>query len=336
MSGSLRAFWTAPPDGGAAITAYKLRYRPGSSGAWTTVSAAIGSATFYDVTGLTASTTYQVQVRAQNSIDESSWSTSGAGTTSNAPGDGASDTLTTTRTFDAGTGQVTSVTDPNRAVTSYTYDTFGRLTQVLQPGDSTTAPTVAYTYAYGSVSNRLLTVARDGSADGGRHTVQFYDGLGRLIATKTELADNVNNQGRHSVVRQLYTDRDLVAKAYVPSGTPAQSSSDFLTKFEYVENVAGHPFTSPTYDGAGRVTQVTAPDGAVTTTSYGDGQRTLTDANGHQRVEYTDGYGRLRPAAPGGRGGRGRQASDDDLRLRSTREPDQRDRCGWQPDNHHL
>ncbi len=211
--------------------------------------------------------------------------------------------LTTTRTFDFGTGQVTSVTDPNGAVTSYKYDTFGRLTKVIRPGDSETVPAVAYEYAYGSAPNRLLTVEKDGSADGGRHTVQFYDGLGRLIETKTELADNVNNQGRHSVVRRLYTDRDLVAQAYVPWGTSAQSSNDFLTKFEYVEKQAGQPSTRTTYDGAGRMTQVMAPDDSVTTTAYGDGMHILTDANGHQRREHTDGYGRLRQVdevQPGG------------------------------------
>lgn len=123
--------------------------------------------------------------------------------------------------------------------------------------------------------------------------MQFYDGLGRLIETKTELADNVNDQGRHQVVRQVYTDRGLVARQYVPWGTPAQPSSDFLTKFEAVEQRLDQPFTSTGYDGAGRVTHVVAPDGAMTTTAYGDGWRALTDANGHRRTEYTDGYGQL-------------------------------------------
>ena len=284
----LRVFWTAPPAGSAPITAYELQYRPGSSGAWTTVSAT-GADTYHDLASLTAGTSYQVQLRAQNSVGWSAWSNSGSGSTLTAPGTA----LTTTRAFAAGTGQVTRVTDPNGAVSRATYDTFGRLLQVIRPGDSTTSPSVAYTYAYGAAPNRLLAVTQDGSADGGRHTVQFYDGLGRLIETKTELADNVNDQGRHQVVRRLYSDRDLVAHEYVPWGTPAQSSSDFLTKFEDVEQRLDQPFTSTGYDGAGRVTQVVGPDGAVTTTAYGDGWRTLTDANGHRRTEYTDGYGQL-------------------------------------------
>ena len=284
----LRVFWTAPPAGSAAITGYELQYRVGSSGDWTTISTGVAD-TYYDLAGRPADTSYEVQVRAQNSVGWSAWSNRGSGRTLPAP----ETTLTTTRTFDAGTGQVTSSTDPNGAVTTASYDTFGRLTQVRRPGDTTDAPALTYTYHYGSAPNRLLLVEKDGSDDGGRHTVQFYDGLGRLIETKTELADNVNDQGRHQVVRRMYTTRDLVLREYVPWGTPAQTSSDFLTKFEAVEQRAAQPFAAPGYDEAGRVTQVVAPDGAVTTTAYGDGQRTLTDANGHQRVEYTDGYGRL-------------------------------------------
>ena len=285
----LRVFWTAPPAGSAPITAYELQYRAGSSGDWTTVSAG-DSDTSFDLANLTADTTYEVRVRAQNSVGRSAWGATGSGGTLTAPGTA----LTTTRAFAAGTGQVTRVTDPNGAVSRASYDGFGRLLQVIRPGDSATRPSVAYTYAYGAAPNRLLAVAKDGSADGGRHTVQFYDGLGRLIATKTELADNGNDQGRHSVVRRLYTDRDLVLREYAPWGPPAQSDTDFRPKFEAVEQRPGQPFTAPGYDGAGRVTQVVAPDGAVTTTTYGDGWRSLTDANGHQRVAYTDGYGRVR------------------------------------------
>ena len=291
-SDRLRVFWRPPPAGSAPITGYELQYRAGSSGEWTTVGAT-GADTFVDLAGLIAGTSYHVQVRAQNSVDWGAWGASGSGSTLPAPGTAAGDTLTTTRELDAGTGQVTRVTDPNGAVSRASYDTFGRLTQVLRPGDSAADPALTYAYHYGSVPNRLLAVAKDGSADGGRHTVQFYDGLGRLIETKTELADNVTAQGRHQVVRQVYTDRGLVARAYVPWGTPAQASSDFLTRFEAFEHQPELPFTSTGYDEAGRITQVVAPDGAVTTTAYGDGWRTLTDANGHRRTEWTDGYGRL-------------------------------------------
>lgn len=159
----LRVFWTAPPAGSAPITGYELQYRVGSSGTWTTVSAT-GSATYHDLAGLTAGTTYQVQLRAQNSVGWSAWSSSGSASTLPAPGTA----LTTTRAFDAGTGLVTQVTDPNGAVTRASYDTFGRLTQVIRPGDTTAAPSVAYTYTYGAAPNRLLAVTKDGSADGGR------------------------------------------------------------------------------------------------------------------------------------------------------------------------
>ena len=104
---------------------------------------------------------------------------------------------TRARQVDAGCGVLTSATDPNAATTSYEFDTFGRLTATRRPGD--TAPgqaTATYQYAFGSAPNRVTTVEKDGSPDGGRATVQFYDGLGRLLETKRELADNLSGAGR--------------------------------------------------------------------------------------------------------------------------------------------
>ncbi|MBI3973600.1 MAG: hypothetical protein HY332_20185 [Chloroflexi bacterium] len=275
------------------------RAAPGSddpaSGTWTDAAADAVSTTTYDGTYQTFAT--GTSVRAAD--------TSGGRGTKFL-------WLTTARTFDERSGNLLTVTDPNNAVTRYTYDTFGRLTEVRRPGDDTGQATITYDYSgFGSAPNRLIVTEKDGTTDsatistvtipGGRHTIQFYDGLGGLVETKRELADNLNGAGRHSVARRLYEDRDLLKDEYVAWETPAQTSTDFLTRFEAVESASpAQPFTTWNYDGAARVTATTHPDGSAATTTFGDppsaGEgrtRTLTDQNGHQRTDYLDRFGRL-------------------------------------------
>ena len=79
---AIRATWTAPSANNSPITSYDVRYRTGSD-AWTLVEDLTSTTT--DISGLTASTSYSVQVRATNAIGDSDWSPSGTASTS-APG----------------------------------------------------------------------------------------------------------------------------------------------------------------------------------------------------------------------------------------------------------
>ncbi|MCY3689993.1 MAG: fibronectin type III domain-containing protein, partial [Gammaproteobacteria bacterium] len=78
---SLDVSWTAPANTGRpAISSYDLRY--GTDGnAWTNGPQDVAT-TSSAITGLTAGTTYQVQVRATNAEGDSGWSAAGSGTTS--------------------------------------------------------------------------------------------------------------------------------------------------------------------------------------------------------------------------------------------------------------
>ncbi|MDE0194537.1 MAG: fibronectin type III domain-containing protein [bacterium] len=83
---TIPAAWTAPTTGGTPAT-YDLRHRAGTSGDWTTITGITG--TSRTITGLTAETSYQVEVRAVNAAGSSSWVrstfTTSAAPTSNGP-----------------------------------------------------------------------------------------------------------------------------------------------------------------------------------------------------------------------------------------------------------
>ncbi len=73
-STSLTATWTKPDlDGGPEITGYDLQYKVNTAGTWEDF-AHSDTAVTTTVTGLTADTSYQVQVRAKNGETDSDWS----------------------------------------------------------------------------------------------------------------------------------------------------------------------------------------------------------------------------------------------------------------------
>ena len=73
-STTLTATWTKPDlNDGPDITGYAVQYREGTTGDWEDF-AHTGTATTTTITGLTADTSYQVQVRAKNGETDSDWS----------------------------------------------------------------------------------------------------------------------------------------------------------------------------------------------------------------------------------------------------------------------
>jgi hypothetical protein len=81
-SGQLTATWTAPADnGGAAVSDYAVEYRTSPSGTWTVFPDGVSSATTATITGLASATTYEVRIRAVNSFDCGSPSSTASATT---------------------------------------------------------------------------------------------------------------------------------------------------------------------------------------------------------------------------------------------------------------
>ncbi len=79
-STSLQVNWEEPGNDGPPVTDYDYRYRE-PSGTWTAVTNTTIASTTVTITGLTASTSYDVEVRAKNAEGTSEWSTVGVGTT---------------------------------------------------------------------------------------------------------------------------------------------------------------------------------------------------------------------------------------------------------------
>ena len=93
--GELGVSWRAPSDNGAAIIDYDVRHRPAAGGGWTET---LGrTATRVTIADLTNGTTYEVQVRARNSVGHGPWSPSARGapmSSASAPSRPAAPTLT--------------------------------------------------------------------------------------------------------------------------------------------------------------------------------------------------------------------------------------------------
>ncbi len=76
---SLTVTWTAPDDGGSAITGYYLRHSADGGTSWTEMSSGI-TGTSHTITGLTNGASYHVQVRAANAVGDGGWSESATAT----------------------------------------------------------------------------------------------------------------------------------------------------------------------------------------------------------------------------------------------------------------
>ena len=77
----LEVSWVAPAANGASISDYDVRYRAGNSGPWTEWNDTdTGTTIGATITGLTNGQSYQVQVRATNSVGNSQWSNSRSAT----------------------------------------------------------------------------------------------------------------------------------------------------------------------------------------------------------------------------------------------------------------
>jgi RHS repeat-associated protein len=162
---------------------------------------------------------------------------------------------------------VTSMTGPNGAQGTTTYDSYGRPTQTQIPDGAVT--TYTYTYSPGA-STQTATV-------NGRWKTTTLDGFGRTIRVQTG-----NGSTTVSTVDTQYAPCACsplgklwrVSQPYAPGATPV--------------------WTTYTYDGSGRTLTVTAPDGASTTWyTYAGTYTTVHDPAGKGNTSVVDAFGNL-------------------------------------------
>ncbi|MBN2116476.1 MAG: hypothetical protein JW730_07895 [Anaerolineales bacterium] len=174
-------------------------------------------------------------------------------------------------------GLPTREMDPNGNITSAHYDTFGRMTRLIRPGDDSTYPTVAIDYHDTSFfwteirqridEARYLTIRR------------HYDGIGR----QTYIENGHTNAGSFSldsIISYQYPAFNIVQQSmpYAAGGTAFYATTE--------SDVLGRPLT------------VTAPNGNVTSYSYDGLVSAVTDAKGYSTTATTDEWGRLLSVAP--------------------------------------
>jgi len=186
--------------------------------------------------------------------------------------------------YDLRLGLPLTVTNANLVSTYYRYDSFGRLTQVIRPGDSLELPSVEYRYFDNTMPLKFETRQRTvgGCADCVQRAYQFYDALGRLIQSRAE-AEN----GQQIVGNVIYDARGLTTLSYQPA------LESFSENFARPAGWDARPYSTTRYDALGRAIVVTNTDSTQVQTAYRGLETGVLDANGHQRISTTDIFGRL-------------------------------------------
>lgn len=217
--------------------------------------------------------------------------------------------------YAANTGLVTKITNPDGQFSEFTYDKLMRLDQVKARGNNVVT---SYTYTYpnagagitlGNVKASTVFTAVAGSGLGTQETFQYFDGLGRQIET---VHKGKATGGKDQILAIGYDSQGRPNKNYEPfagtgsSGAYQSPGATASTDTEYESN------------SLNRVSKVTPPSWAATTTTYGsntsgDAVRnynfltgafttfaanllakvTVTDGNGNKSISFTDKKGRL-------------------------------------------
>jgi RHS repeat-associated protein len=221
--------------------------------------------------------------------------------------DGGKQDLTVTAAYNLGLGVLGSSTDFNGHQTAYGYDTFGRLTSIVKPGDSSDFPTLSFSYTmtdptkglvYSYDADGVLTVtngaaapssvktrAREVSGQAGTFdTIQYVDGMGRKLATVEE-----GEEGFVVNEAVLFNAAGTVRFAFLPYSSMSAA---------YAAPVAGNPAVETDYDATGRVCTVFNPPDSVGMVTYSSNrylplEKKVTDENAISKSLFSDGLERL-------------------------------------------
>lgn len=201
-------------------------------------------------------------------------------------------THTSSYTYRYGDGQLSTATDENSQTTSYTYDSYNRLTMVQDPVDLNNGGnrgSTTYSYSPAGSPPSVTKTQQINTAGLSKTDVSLTDGMGHVIRTERS-----NSLGGY----------DLIDTTYDSSGNIASVTNPYRFTLNGV--------TSFTYDALGRKVAQTQPDSATIQWCYEKWQVTgrgacsanlssiantswtdLTDEGGHHSQQVSDGLGRL-------------------------------------------
>ena len=250
---SLSLRWTAPTTSGSAISDYDVQYREagGSFTDWPHT----GTGTTTTITGLTANTRYEIQVRARNAQGVSNWSPSATGTTTANQSPVFSEGTSTTRSIAENTGAGQNIGNPVSATDGdndqITYSLQGRdasaFTIQSNSGQLRTRSGVTYNY---ETKDRYSVTVRAQDGKGGSAT----------IAVTITLTDENEPPGRPAAPTVTASSNSLSVRWTAPGNTgPAISDYDIQYR------ATGDNFTDWSHTGTNTSTTIT---GLMANTSY--------------------------------------------------------------------
>jgi RHS repeat-associated protein len=178
-------------------------------------------------------------------------------------------------TYNSCIGTVASATDVNNRTTTVTYDSMSRTTLVKAPDNAQSA------FSY--VDTAPLSASSTGTVTSTLNLVNtiLLDGLGRI--SQTQLNSDPSGVTYTDTTYDAVGRQSTVSNPYRTSNDPGPTNG----------------ITTTSYDPLGRVTQITPPDGNLSTgantvkTSFFGNCTTVTDQAGKIRKSCIDGLGRL-------------------------------------------
>lgn len=184
-------------------------------------------------------------------------------------------------------GKPLSFENENAFLTSYTYDAFGRVTQIDYPDSG------QETYAYDETSMpRSITKGIKNSDTSFIYAYTYIDGLGRTIQTSSKSKDNYvitlftfDNMGREKCVKGPF----FQSSAEFSSADFTALSSDPST----VEDNVVTTWARNYYDARSRIFRIQQSGGINTYFAYNNLETTVTDPDGCQKTQVADALNKI-------------------------------------------
>jgi RHS repeat-associated protein len=179
---------------------------------------------------------------------------------------------TETKTYNADYGTVASLTGPNGLTTTWSYDSFGKpLTESRADGTVTTTNYALCDASCPTVGTAVAKYTITTTQAGAPYSKSYFDMNGRAIQSETQ---DINGA---TILTQIKFDK---------LGRSVATSQPFKAGTSPV-------WTQATFDTLDRPTQITAPDGAISTMAY-DGYTTVTtDSKSHTKTQIKNSQGQL-------------------------------------------